>query len=102
VSTAPVEVLTLARLLTLVPWTVLNDPPRYAVEQSAERAMVYTSPFTLGSHDDTAPVVALNENTLFLATLALAGAPIEVNVPTAYIVEPHCASCRTVLSALAR
>ncbi|HKD96927.1 MAG TPA: hypothetical protein VKB69_04920 [Micromonosporaceae bacterium] len=59
-------------------------------------------PFTLGFHDETAPVVALKENTLFLVTFAFPGEPIEVNVPTAYIVDPHCAICRTVLSALAR
>src|SRR6516165_11144009 len=57
--------------------------------------MVSTVPLTFGSHEVTAyGAVALKLNALFLGLVVVPDL-IEVNVPTAYMVPPHCTSWRT-------
>lgn len=64
---APVTVLTLATFRTGLALTAVNEPPRYAAEQSPlAKAMLSTWPLTLGFQDMLVyGLLAENENALF-------------------------------------
>jgi hypothetical protein len=93
--TAPVEVLTAAIFFTAVPPIEVNEPPRYATEQSGLNVTVLTLPFTFGSQDETVYGDAALKLNALLRAYVLLNLLIEVKDPTAYIVPPHWASCRT-------
>ena len=65
------------------------------MEQSGLNVMELTIPFAFGSQDVTVyGLVALKLNTLF-RVYVVPFHVIVLNVPTAYMVLPHCTSCRT-------
>src|SRR6266581_9232149 len=93
---APVDVLTSTMFFALPPCTEVNLPPRYALLQPVPlKATVLTVPLTFGFHDVTLyGAVALKLNAL-CRLYTVAPCCIEVKVPTANMVPPHCTSCRT-------
>src|SRR3954452_13352217 len=97
-STAPVAVLTLARLRTAVPFTEVNEPPRSTYVLSTPQATVSTRPLTLGFHPLTFRVpVAGNAKALLRVINALEfGFFTRLNSPSASMVPPHWTICRTL------
>src|SRR5262249_42372254 len=89
VGSVAVDVLTSEMFFADTTPTVVNTTPMYGFAQVGSKVIVLTRPLTFGFEEEMAPVAWSKLKTLLRVTALCPGCPTFVNVPTAYIREPH-------------